>query len=478
MAAAARFGARKALIVVPPFLNYSAGPLLGPVLLQAAATKAGHECEVKDLNAHWIRQHLPVDSTSTKRTLFVGDHDKPMGALRRIEDSFYKMIANPFPTNTSNRDTLMRNIRFGFLEHQEIKGLGKRAASTSFGHWVRTKLDEQASPPNVLGVSLLHAGQVVPSVAISMIARDLWPGVTVAWGGPHISGLEEDAIQFDLHERQYAADIFVPGHAEQTFVDLLDSCSRQSKDHPLFRQGSRGSAPVTPIFGDLSQYDMPPVLPAQSTLGCAYGRCAFCTYPKMEPVPSKLDLCLSVESVVEQAVRVQGTVALKDSLVTPRRLQEIADVIQGKAQWSACTKLHPKLVDEQLLQHLADNGLATLEVGLESLLLDTQRRVAKVHRPGLFGDFLKSVENIPELSIVVNYITDFPWESMEDSQAGLDRARYLVEKHVGTRRGKVEHNSFELERMSPMAQDPEKYDICDKSLKFWPWASIVEYERK
>jgi hypothetical protein len=421
---------------------------------------------------------------SEKRGKFVGDHDKPTCSLKAIEEKFYKQITvGPSSASSTICDETLRNIRFGFLEHQDMQRMAERAASGSYGEWVGGMIRTQSSPPNLLGISLLHAGQVIPSVAISMIARDIWPNVTVAWGGPHISGLGQVSLQAGLQDRQYAADIFVSGHAEQTFVELLDDLSSTdgksgATRKPCFCKGYRGRTPLIPSFDNLSLYDAPPVLPAQSTLGCAYGRCAFCTYPKMEPVPSKLDLSIAVQTVVERASEVNGTVSLKDSLVTPKRLKEIASVIQGRVRWSACTKLHPKLVDDKLLHYLTENGLATLEVGLESLLVETQRRVAKVHRPNLFEDFLKTVEVIPELSIVINYMTGFPWEAEQESLAGLDRARCLARKYLGVERGKVEHNEFELERQSPMAHEPEKYGICSKTLKYWPWASIVEYERK
>jgi radical SAM superfamily enzyme YgiQ (UPF0313 family) len=56
-------------------------------------------------------------------------------------------------------------------------------------------------------------------------------------------------------------------------------------------------------------------LPAQSTRGCAFGRCAFCTYPAIEGAARKLDLN-EIHEVVMEAVRRRAAVSFKDSLVT------------------------------------------------------------------------------------------------------------------------------------------------------------------
>ncbi|KAG7340813.1 hypothetical protein IV203_024356 [Nitzschia inconspicua] len=468
---------------------YTAGPLLGPALLQAAARKRGRTCEVLDLNALWIEKFRGINRViPSDREPFVGDHDKPVDStfLKEAEKSLYHAIASTFAKEESQRKMWTKDIKFGFLEHDEVEVMATNLAydhsAESFGTLVLNQfalLEDNGSTPSTLGISILHAGQIIPSIAVGILARDMFPDVLIVWGGPHISGLGEEAFRTDLQRRRYASDIFVAGHAEETFVDILEK--PQYRDISLgkrkvqFVPGKGGAIPYAPSFENLSFYDQPPVFPAQSTLGCAYGRCAFCTYPKMEPVPRKLDLQITVESVVEQAMEGGGTLALKDSLVTPKRLEEIAKIIAGRVKWSACTKLHPKLADVFLLATLTYNGLTTLEVGLESLLPETQRRVAKEHPPYLLEDFLAAADSAGDLAIVVNYITNFPWEDEAESIAGLDAAKGLVNYYLGAK-GKVEHNSFELERQSPIAQSPAKYAICSESLRYYPWASIVPYE--
>jgi hypothetical protein len=71
-------------------------------------------------------------------------------------------------------DALQRRVKFGFLTHEEIQSAATAMASSSFGTWARRAISQhQKGTPDVVGVSLLHAGQVIPATVISMTARML-----------------------------------------------------------------------------------------------------------------------------------------------------------------------------------------------------------------------------------------------------------------------------------------------------------------
>jgi len=59
------------------------------------------------------------------------------------------------------------------------------------------------------------------------LARELWPDALIVWGGHHVSRLGE-TIQQDIRRRSFAADLFVLGHAERTFVDALNSIDNRN----------------------------------------------------------------------------------------------------------------------------------------------------------------------------------------------------------------------------------------------------------
>jgi hypothetical protein len=475
----------RTVLIVPPLIKYSSGPLLGPSLLQSAARRGGHECSILDLNAHFLQPRTPK---RTKHGVFIGDHDKPVGenSLNEIEKEFMSKYILPGicrEIGDDDDDGLQRRVQFGFLTHEEIQTAATTMVSSSFGTWVQRVISQQQQViPDVVGLSLLHAGQVIPATALSMMARMLWPDSLVVWGGPHISGLGEKTLREDLRERSFAADVFVTGHAEKTFVDILDDVARgayKSRGVPVVVRGTRGVTILSPTFDDanLDLYDSPLTLPAQSSLGCSYGKCAFCTYPAIEPTPTRLGLESSVGVVADMAKTLGASVSIKDSLVTSRRLCEIGDCIANRAQWSACTKLSSRL-DLDTLSGLRLSGLATLEVGLESLLPETQKRIGKVQPQSLYEEFVSNVAKVPDLTLVVNYMTGFPWEQSQAALAKREEARAILTRHLGAERARIESNEFELERLAPMARYPELYGIDMRNIASWPWASVLEWQEQ
>lgn len=267
----------RALLIVPPLIKYTAGPLLGPSLLKSAAVARGHACQVLDLNAHWLSRERTGESSRTDliRGPFVGDHDKPRTSqgesfLSLIEQRFLRQHILPGLDIQDNDEASLKRIRLAFLDHTDIRRAALYMHSSNFGSWAKDQLAGITTSPGVVGLSLLHAGQVIPAVAITWLVREMWPSAVVAWGGPHLSGLGLEALQQDLPERlSYTADIFVLGHAEETFVQLLD----EAKEHTgSILIGQRSKRAVSPLFDSLNLYDTPVTLPAQSSIGCAYGK--------------------------------------------------------------------------------------------------------------------------------------------------------------------------------------------------------------
>ena len=211
-------------------MKYNAGPLLGPSLLQAAATASGHVCSVLDLNALWIQKQQreqgklskKASALVTNKPVFQGDHNKPVdNSLTRAERLWTETILGE---SLQEKNDLFRRVQYGFLGHEEIQSHAARLAASSFGTWAQDYLIQTQHDDftQVVGVSLLHAGQVISAVVISELARELWADALVVWGGPHITGLGP-AINDDLDVRRaLAADLFVQGHAEETFVNLLN----------------------------------------------------------------------------------------------------------------------------------------------------------------------------------------------------------------------------------------------------------------
>ncbi len=465
-----------ACVVVPPFVKYAAGPMLGPAHLQGTANAAGFDVCTLDLNIEWMHCSSLLPPAGTGQDAFFGDHSKPRGVLDRIESAFWSHVMEALPSGNRSLACL-RRIRDMTLTHDEVQALLDHLVPKLVGKSLSAPLSRRAAP-GVLGLSVMWSAQVTPALVLSSWAKSRWPGTKVVWGGPHITAIA-DAVAEDSRYGRWV-DGFLPRHCEDSFVILLESVHDGGFEAPgLITPGGgkpneppRASAlPPAPEFPDLALYGRPRlVLPAQLSRGCAYGRCAFCTYPAIEGVYTPLDLGV-LKPIVQMAARHGGSVSFKDSLVTPGRLLQVAGVIRGRVQWSACTKLHPAL-DCDLLDVLATGGCRTLEVGLETIDPEVQRLIDK-QQPLRLLDQLLSAAETAGVSVIVNYITGFPGEN--PARAQVQRAS-LKKRLRRFRRlhARVEHNEFVLERLAPMAKVPDRYGI--RITRQWPWSSILEWE--
>jgi hypothetical protein len=442
---------------VPPFLKLAYGPLLGPGMLVAAGRRAGHEVRLCDLNAAWIRERLPCDAPPARREL-LGDHDRP-DALAEMHDEFKRDLALH-----EARDT-----------HEAVFDTAHQLVTSAFGAWAAAKMAPHTSP-DVVGVSVMYRDQVEPALAVTLIARRLWPRALIVWGGAHVTALRDDIV-IDARYGGGVIDRFVFGYAEQTWAEMLDAIARHA---PLPEEvacagcgrwlPARDDGSVVPVFDELSLYDAASLtLPMQSSRGCTYGKCAFCTYPSIEGKPRDIPWP-ALDQVIERAIVLRAAISFKDSLVEGKRLETIAQRIAGHTVWSACTKLDAHLPDR--LFRLAAGGCRTLEIGLETLHRGTQNLILKRQNETTFHAFLDAAA-LAKIAVVVNYMTGLPHVDREEELRCKAMAEHAMRARP-TLVSKQEHNTFQLERLSPMAHAPESYGL--RITKRASWSSVLSWE--
>ena len=463
-----------ALLIVPPFLKVTAGPLLGPAMLLGAGRSAGHRVNLVDLNADWLHEWIR-GTEKTAPSPFVGDHDRPSTVLRQAQRAFAEVCSAAVPGGCTDADVAAHTLLGMRLGHAEVFLGAHKLAASDLGRWIRNAL-VSAPVPDVVGISVMYSGQVLAAVTTSIIAKELWPSAPVVWGGAHVTALRDEITR----DPAYGAvvDRFVFGYSERTWVHLLDAVSSGTPMPRAAVVAGSGEGPtalddpnVVPQFDNCDGYGCGRLtLPAQASRGCAYGRCTFCTYPAVEGKYRELGLGPAL-AVVDEAERLGAAVSFKDSLMLPARLSAVADAVAGRVAWSACTKLHASF-DKGFLRALASAGCATLEFGLETLTPSGQLLIAKKQALPLFLRVLDAA-NDAGIAVVVNYITGFPGTEHAEELRWLDRVRSaLLERPELV--AKIEHNDFQLERMSPMGRDPFGHGL--RVTRSWPWASVMEWE--
>lgn len=156
------------------------------------------------------------------------------------------------------------------------------------------------------------------------------------------------------------------------------------------------------------------------------------------------------------------TVSFKDALMHKGDLaivaKHVSSLTDNSHEWSACTKISESLAKKDFLLQLYNGGCRTLELGVETLDRATSLLIKKPQSEKTLWALLDAAAEV-QLPIVVNYITGFPGEGIA-AQATFDRLKGEINarEQVGLQ-VRLEHNNFQLERLSPMGRTPGKYGL-------------------
>ena len=456
------------IVLVPPFLKHFGGPMAGPAYLKGAGERAGHKVDVLDLNREWIKERITSAHTSGQ---IKGDHDKPSKELNRLYQEWQELCSTHWPTPMPVSERESRTVIL-YATHEEVMGCATNMASGSFGEWVRRQL-AQSQRPDLVGLSVMFSGQIIAALAVTKVIHAVWPGVPVVWGGAHVTALAEPISKDAIYGQ--GIDGFVVGYAEKTWVELLDAVAGNTQwPGEVFKAGTtsrraKEDGTTVPAF-DLSSYGQGSLtLPVQASRGCAYGKCSFCTYPKIEGKHRKLSMT-ALEPVIEQAAAHAAVVSFKDSLLVPNQLREVGAMIKGRVMWSACTKLHSSF-DRETMRRLYGEGLRTLEIGLETLDEASQGIINQPQSPALLRSFLDAAAEAG-IAIVINYLTGLPGADAREEQHWLQVVREEVASRP-TLKAMIEHNTFQLEMLSRMGSNTSAFGI--EVTRRWPWSSLLEF---
>jgi len=467
-----------AIIIVPPPSPSETNPPLGPAILARVASKAGYHVKTIDLNIRHIREFSP--SENPRQTTAVGDHGKDRRLVAQTSRAIFDMtgLASRSPLFLPHGADAVAGMHFSFGDLDAALAAAALDSSWWSG-WLDAELFSRfpAQPP-VLGVSLMGPSQVFAALAIFGRSKQIWPSTVTVLGGSHAT-LMGGCIRQDARYRRNL-DVVLPGHSENDFVSLLDelipsrttvcraSVAMSRQTDFVSQQGS--TFEYLPLFDDeqLRPYDPADLtLPLQFTRGCAYARCTFCTYPVVEPQLTPLDPDKAAKTILHLR-RAHGVTrySIKDSLFTAPMMEALAErLAAGPADgisWSATTKVSRRLITAA--PRLAEAGLRTLELGVESIIRETQSLFDKRADVTTIEDVILALAD-QGITVIVNLIFGAPHETSSDAERQLDwflRLRAHSPRHID---GSL--NLLEIVRGSPLeARPPQGVELSGIA----PWA--------
>ena len=107
--------------------------------------------------------------------------------------------------------------------HVEIHARAQAIVGSALGEWIATEFERSVTTtrPDVIGLSIMYRDQLEPALAITTIARRLFPHAFVIWGGAHVTAMREEIARDVCYG--WGIDGFAFGYAEATWVEILDA---------------------------------------------------------------------------------------------------------------------------------------------------------------------------------------------------------------------------------------------------------------
>lgn len=223
-------------------------------------------------------------------------------------------------------------------------------------------------------------------------------------GGPHPTGLPEDAIKH--------ADIVLIGEAEITWPQLLKDIESDNTKK-FYRSDSRITPErIPPPRREIIKKHFFPIARIQATRGCPYD-CDFCAVKNIE---GKILRKRPIDNVVSEIKSIpQKFLKFSDASLTtdPEYTKDLFKAMKGLHKKFTCFGNQNVLYeDEELLKHAKKAGCVAWYVGFESINQHTIDRIGKLNN---VKDYSETTKKIHKHGIAVSgsFILGFDEDTKE-----------------------------------------------------------------
>lgn len=347
-----------------------------------------------------------------------------------------------------------------------------KSKTNKFREYFKGILDKDLSEFNfpVIGFSLIGANQVVPALSLSALIKENFPETHITVGGPWCSHLydvlPEKKEFFDLVD----SVVFFEGENALAQISrrILKNDSLDGIPNIAFRKGKKiirneiacsqdlNELP-TPDFDGLSleKYQSKNILGLQTSRGCFWGKCIFCSYPFLEPKYKERKIELVVEDIKKLKEK-HGTkwISFADSSMLPSRLEKLAKaLIESKMniKYGSLARFDKQIIP--ILPLLKQSGCEQLIFGMES----ASQRMLKVINKGINLEDAKKILKETKRIGITNQVTlmyGLPTETFDDTKKNFDFLREnseIIDSFI--------YAKFSAEKHSLVEQQQEKLGI-------------------
>lgn len=308
-----------------------------------------------------------------------------------------------------------------------------------------------------VGVSIVGVNQVIPAFTLAKYLKSISSNIKIVFGGAWVTQLERK-IKRNSELFRYT-DFYIIGEGEETLSTLLNNEDPDKWNNVIYHENGKVikkalkfipveiNAIPLPVFkkSDLKRYDYFGTLPLQSTRGCSWGRCDFCSYIKIDPIyreKTKSELKKNIIGLIDEYS--VDSISFVDCELSPERIQIINEIIEENDLsffWGGFARFDKKFNDELLIK-AHQNGLTLLIWGLESGSQKILNLLKKGTTTRIIEENLKSVHNagIHNRVCLMHHIPDETVDDFNESMNFLYKNKSFIDS-FGFSKFTLEHNS-------------------------------------
>lgn len=325
--------------------------------------------------------------------------------------------------------------------------------------------------PNLVGISVIALNQVIPAFTLSKVIKKHLPETYVILGGAWCSHLF-DVLPHKL-ELFDVVDSVVVFEGEEALEKLAHAIKSgtEPRDVPNLIYRRRDKIVSTKIEADidlntlatpefdglpLSKYWNVGVLPLQTSRGCYWAKCSFCSYRILEPKYKLRKLELVIDDIERLRRKYNAEeICFVDACMEPERLKELSKLLLDRKidiKWMCMGRFDRRLTGD-ILELMSKAGCWRIVWGLESGSMKILQYLRK-------GTYLKDIERIlrDAANVGINnrvcLMYGYPIETWEDAMATVNFIENNL-KHIES----ITYTYFTPERHTEIVYEREKFKL-------------------
>lgn len=297
--------------------------------------------------------------------------------------------------------------------------------------------------PRIVGISSTTQS-INNALRLARFFKNADPGVSVILGGPHVTFLDEEALQ------DGNVDVVVRNEGEYTMLELANHFLRGYKTLDAIRgityrqNGQIVRNPPRPLVRDLDALPFPArdlfspddyYVPfgLMASRGCP-GKCIFCAAGAMAGGRYRMR---SAENVVAEVTHLKGLAGVgkfiyfaDDTLTADvRRLKRICDLLidlKLEVKWIAESRAD--VMTREMMAHMIQAGCIGLQFGVES---GSQATLERIGKKVTLEQILNAVAIAKDynLDTICSLMIGLPGETVEDIQQSIEFAVRLQKEY-------------------------------------------------